>query len=45
MEASAKTGLDSRSISANILGRRKGFIIGHFELLHKDTLELLNLTT
>ena len=45
MEASAKTGLDSRSISANILGRRKGFVIGHFELLHKDTLELLNLTT
>ena len=45
IEASVKTGLDSRNISANILGRRKGFVIGHFELLHKDTLELLNLTT
>lgn len=45
MEASAKTGLGSRSIAVNILGRRKDFVIGHFELLHKDTLELLNLTT
>ena len=45
IEASVKTGLDSRNIAVNILGRRKDFAIGHFELLHQDTLELLNLTT
>lgn len=45
IEASKETGLQSRSIASNILGRRRDFTIGHFELLHKDTLELLNLTT
>lgn len=45
MEASEKTGLHPRSIASNILGRRKDFVAGHFELLHQDTLQLLNLTT
>lgn len=44
VEAHKKTGLNQRSIAANILGRRKDFVIGHFELLHQETLELLNLT-
>lgn len=45
MEASRETGLHYRSIASNILGRRKDFLVGHFELLHQDTLQLLNLTT
>ena len=45
IEAGKKTGLRSRSIASNILGRRKDFEVGHFELLHQDTLQLLNLTT
>ena len=45
MEASEETGLHPRSIASNILGRRKDFVAGHFELLHQDTLQLLNLTT
>ena len=39
VEASKETGLDVHSISSNILGRRKDFKIGHFELLHQDTLQ------
>ena len=45
IEASEKTGLCSRSIASNILGRRKDFVVGHFELVDQDSLQVLNLTT
>lgn len=44
VEAGKETGLRPRSIATNILGRRKDFSVGHFELANKESLQLLNLT-